>query len=68
VSEGDRERDAIPEASHDRRPQLSELVGEWRWRPDPDDREPSSATDEDSSSAADHELIRVYMWAQILIG
>jgi hypothetical protein len=68
VSEVNRDRD-VPEVDHDRRPHLSELVGEWRWQSAPDDREPPrSGTGEDAGSATDHELIRVYLWAQILIG
>jgi hypothetical protein len=69
VSEVDGDRDATPQVTTDRRPNLSDLVGEWRWRPDPDDHERlPSAPDTASQSTADHELIRVYLWAQILIG
>jgi hypothetical protein len=58
----------------DRRPtrgrpaQLRELVGDWTWQTDHDDRQPEPSVAESGSRSTKDQLIRAFAWARILIG
>src|SRR5215213_5575924 len=52
----------------DRPAQLPELVGDWTWQTDHDDRQPRPSEAESGSRSTKDQLVRPFAWARILIG